>query len=523
MKRKGMSFIGLFLLVAISLVMAANIPKDTLVVASNTEIFKSFDPAVCFEVEPSIYVKNIYANLVTLKVINGAFKPMGDLAEKWEQAPDGKLWTFYLRKGARFANGDTVKASDVEYSFRRAIKLNKSPAWLFTDTLGLTEDSIKAVNDTTVTISTNGAPANVVLSVLAANIGGVVSEKEVKAHETSGDMGMAWLTDHSAGAGPYVLKEWKRKTQIVLTENKNYYGNQPSIKTILMRDIPEASDRYLLLKKGDVDVAWQITVEQAASLRDAKGGDVYLVSTPAQSLEYVAMNASWGPFKDVRVRQAVKYAIDYDAIINKVREGFAIKNQQFLAIGYFGYKESNPFTRDIAKAKKLLAEAGYPNGFEVEIVTNESEIRRAQAVVVQSNLADIGIKSNIVIMQAAQMYDKYRNQGLQIIVAGWGIDYPDADALAKPFADYTVKQLAWRNAWIDDKAAEMTAAASKEINEQKRAQIYYDLVKYWQENGPFAMLYQPIEYWGIRQDVKGYDKAFEGYNVHCDFTLIHKE
>jgi peptide/nickel transport system substrate-binding protein len=522
MKRKGMGLVGLFLLVAISFVAAANIPKDTLVLASNTEIFKTFDPGVCFEVEPSIYVKNIYANLVTLRVVNDAFTPVADLAEKWEQSQDGKVWTFYLRKGVKFANGDTVKASDVEYSYRRAIKLNKSPAWLFTDTLGLTEDSIKAVNDTTVTIATNGAPANVVLSVLAANIGGVLCEKEVKAHETNGDMGLAWLTDHSAGAGPYVLKEWRRKTQIALTVNKNYYGGQPAIKTILMRDVPEASDRYLLLKKGDVDVAWQITVEQAASLRDTKGGDVSLVSTPAQSLEYVAVNASWGPFKDVRVRQAIKYAIDYDAIINKVREGFAIKNQQFLAIGYFGYKESNPFTRDVAKAKKLLADAGYANGFEVEIVTNESEVRRAQAVVVQSNLADLGIKSSIVIMQAAQMYDKYRNQSLQMIVAGWGIDYPDADALAKPFADYTVKQLAWRNAWIDDKAAAMASAAGKEINEQKRAQIYYDLVKYWQDNGPFAMLYQPIEYWGIRKEVKGYEKAFEGYNVHCDFTLISK-
>jgi len=333
---------------------------------------------------------------------------------------------------------------------------------------------------------------------------------------------LAWLTDHSAGAGPYVLKEWKRKTQIALTVNKNYYGDTPAIKTILLRDMPEASDRYLSLKKGDVDVAYQITVEEAAGLRDNKDESVQLFTTPGQTLEYVAMNASWGPFKDARVRQAVKYAIDYDAIINKVREGFAIKNQQFLAIGYFGYKESNPFTRDVAKAKKLLADAGYPNGFEVEIVTNESEIRRAEAVVVQSNLADIGIKSNIIIMQAAQMYDKYRNQGLQMIVAGWGIDYPDADALAKPFADYTVKQLAWRNAWLDDKAASMASAAGKEINEKKRAQIYYDLVKYWQDNGPFAMMYQPIEFWGIGNDIKGFDKAFDGYNVHCDFTLISK-
>lgn len=496
------------------------IPKDTLVMANNTEIFITFDPGVCFEVLPSALLYNVYARLVNIEFKDGKFVPIPDIAESWEVANDGKTWTFHLRKGVVFDNGDPLKADAVVYSFQRAIKLQKSPAWLFTDVLGLTEESVTAVDDATVQIVTKGSPANEVLTVFAHSIGGILNPKVVKEHEVDGDMGQAWLTDHSAGAGPYTLKEWKRKIQLVLAANKNYWRGEPSLKTVMIQDIPEPTDRLLALQKGDIDVAWALTAEQAHSLKDVSG--VGLITTPAQTLEYVAMNSDWGPLKDKRVRQAVKYAIDYKAIIEKVREGFAIENQQFLPVGYFGYVENNPYSRDVEKAKMLMAEAGYADGFEVELVTNENDIRRQEAVVVQSNLADIGIKAEIVIMQASQMYAKYRQQGLQMIVAGWGVDYPDPNALANPFANYRVKQLAWRNVWYDDHAADLVEASSTEKDEKKRLQMYKALMDYWHENGPFAMLHQRIQYWGVRNEIKGYDKATEGYSVRFDLTKISK-
>jgi peptide/nickel transport system substrate-binding protein len=512
--------VGLVLFLIAPLAMAQRIPKDVLVVGDNTEVFISFDPAVAFEITSCSYVENVYANLTKIVMENGAFKTVPYVAERWEEGRDGKTWTFYLNKKAVFDTGAPVKASDVVYSLTRVITLNKSPAWLLSETLGLTVDGIKAVNDSTVTIVTNGAPANVVLSILGNSVGGIVNEKVVRSHEVNGDMGSTWLTDHSAGAGPYVIKEWKRKIQLVLMANSKYWRAAPAIKTVIIRDMPEATDRFLALKKGDVDIAWELTPEQAVSIQ--KSTDVSLETTPDQSMEYLGMNASWGPFKDVRVRTAVKYAIDYDAIVNKVREGFGVVNQQFLAVGYFGYKESNPYKHDVARAKKLLSDAGYPNGFEVELVTNEAEVRRSEAVILQSNLADVGIKVNIVVMQASQMYDKYRKQGLQMILASWGIDYPDADALANPFANHRVKQLAWRNVWLDDKAADMVEAAAQERDEAKRAKTYQDLTAYWQANSPFAMLFQPVRYWGISKAVKGYSEACAGFCVHYDLTKISK-
>jgi peptide/nickel transport system substrate-binding protein len=498
----------------------ATTPKDALVIGANTEIFITNDPGVSFEVLPNAIVQNIYAKLVSVVVKDKQFITVPGLAESWEVAPDGKTWTFHLRKGLVFADGDPLKADAVVYSFQRVLKLQKSPCWLFSDVLGLTEESIAAPDDYTVKIITNGAPSNVVLTMMGNTLSGVLNPKVVKEHEVDGDMGQVWLMDHSAGAGPYNLEEWDRKIKVVLKANKNYWQGEPRIKTIILQDIPEPTDQLLLLKKGDIDIAWDLTAEQANSLKG--GPDVSIVTTPGQSDEYVGMNAGWGPFKDVRVRQAVKYAIDYNAIIDKVMTGFAINNQQFLPVGYFGYVENNPYYQDIEKAKTLMAEAGYADGFDVEIVTNTTERRKTEAVVVQENLAKIGIRATINLMQASQMYAKFREQGLQIIVAGWGVDYPDADALSNPFANYRVKQLAWRCVWYDDYAADLTEAASKEINEDRRFQMYQDLTNYWHIYGPFAMMYQPIQFWGVRNEVKNYDKAAEGYSVHYDLTEVFK-
>jgi peptide/nickel transport system substrate-binding protein len=508
------------LLLSLTCITSATTPKDALVIGANTEIFITNDPGVSFEVLPNAIVQNIYAKLVSVVVKNKQFITVPGLAESWEVAPDGKTWTFHLRKGLVFADGDPLKADAVVYSFQRVLKLQKSPCWLFSDVLGLTEESITAPDDYTVKIITNGAPSNVVLTMMGNTLSGVLNPRVVKEHEVDGDMGQVWLMDHSAGAGPYNLEEWDRKIKVVLKANENYWRGAPKIKTVILQDIPEPTDQLLLLKKGDIDIAWDLTAEQANSLKG--GPDVSIVTTPGQTDEYVGMNAGWGPFKDVRVRQAVKYAIDYNAIIDKVMTGFAINNQQFLPVGYFGYVENNPYYQDIEKAKTLMAEAGYADGFDVEIVTNTTETRKTEAVVVQENLAKIGIRATINLMQASQMYAKFREQGLQMIVAGWGVDYPDADALSNPFANYRVKQLAWRCVWYDDYAADLTEAASKEINEDRRFQMYQDLTNYWHIYGPFAMMYQPIQFWGVRNEVKNYDKAAEGYSVHYDLTEIDK-
>jgi peptide/nickel transport system substrate-binding protein len=204
--------------------------------------------------------------------------------------------------------------------------------------------------------------------------------------------------------------------------------------------------------------------------------------------------------------------------------GEAVPLQTFVPVGYLGHNPAMPFKQDLAKARQLLSEGGYPNGFEVELTTSAPHPTRPDiAQVVQNELAKIGIKVKITQMAAGVMYSKYREQGLQMILAGWGVDYPDPDALAKPFADGTVKQLAWRNAWMDQRATDLTRQAMLERDTRRRVALYKELTELVLHKGAFVILYQTVNAWGIRTYVKGFEEAAAIGTMHFDFTKIRKE
>jgi len=500
---------------------SASIPKDTLVIGMNTEAFITCDPAQTNDPPLNAIIYHTYSKLIHVGYKDNKFTIEPELAESWEVASDNKTWTFHLRKDLTFANGDPLKADAVVYSYRRVLKLNKGIAYLFSNNLDLTEEDFTAPDDYTVQIVTSASPSNIVLNILGSSIvASVLNPKVVKEHEVDGDMGMAWLNEHSAGSGPYVLKEWDRNIKLVLVANENYWGEAPPIKNIIVQNIPESTDQLLLLKKGDIDVAFDLTTEQLIPLE--KSPDVHVVSNPQQGNQFLGMNMGWGPFQDVRVRQAVKYAIDYDAVMEVTYSGFAIRCQQFNIKGYFGYIEDNPYDYDVEKAKQLMAEAGYADGFDVEFVTSTEEYRKHAAVVLQENLAKIGIRTNIVTMQASQMYALFRQQGVNLIFAGWGGDYADPSGFANPYCNYRAKQIAWRLKWYDDYAADLVDAGNTEMNEDKRWQMYRDLTNYFQIYSPFAVIFQPLTLWGVRDEVKGWSDTVGGYSIHYDFTKTSK-
>ena len=501
----------------------AKTPEDALVIAANTEIFISLDPGVCYEVFPSRVVDACYDQLVGWKNVNESLEIVPELAKEWEISEDRKTYTFKLRD-AKFSNGDQVTAEDVVWSYKRYLKMEKPSVWLL-ESIGINkenaEKNIKLIDEKTVSLTFDAPYAeNIILGILTNNWASVINKDVALAHEVDGDMGEAWLTDHSAGAGQYVLDKWERNTKVLMSANKHYHGTAPKLKRIMIRDVPEASNQRLLIEKGDVDIAWGLTPQLLKEMEGKKSVDI--VTVPAHSNEYLAMNASWGPLKNRKVRQAIKYAINYDEIINDINAGYAMKVQGFVPKGYFGYVDRNPFEQDIKKAKKLLAEAGYPDGFEVEILTNQRETRKAEAAKVQADLKKIGIEAEVTIMQASQMYAKYRKQGHQLIVAGWGNDYADADNLAMAMASYKAKQLAWRCAWYDDYAADLAQEGRFEPNPDKREQIYEDLTKYWFLNGPFAMFYQSVDYWAVRSELNNFYQSAFGYSMTFDFGGISK-
>lgn len=525
MKRwtKLIILLGLVLMVS-SLGLGSRIPQDTLVVGVNTGIFITLDPAAVYEVVPGKYVDAMYAKLVKLVAEEGTIRPAPDLAESWEISEDGLTYTFSIRKDARFSNGDPVTADDVVWSIKRYLEMQSSSVWLL-EGIGINsenmDETIELIDDYTLSLTFDAPYAsNIVLGILSNQFSGAVNRRMIPDAELASDMGASWLTDNSAGAGAYVLVQWERNNMLVFEANPYYFGEEPALKRLLVKDVPEAASQRLQLERGDIDVAWNLTAQLFEEV--VKNPEVYGVVIPGHANEYLAMNTSWGPLQDPKVRLAIKYAINYDEIINDIMLGNALLVQGFVSKGYFGFVEDNPFYQDVEKAKELLTEAGYPNGFEVELMTNDTDTRKAEAEKIQADLALVGIRANIMILPGAQMYPKYRAQGHELVIAGWGNDYPDADNLAQAFANYDAGQLAYRNAWDDRYAVTLCDWGRFESNPDKREQIYKDLTEYWFYNGPFAMLWQSVEYWGVRSELKNFEEAAMGYGMLFDFTKLYK-
>jgi peptide/nickel transport system substrate-binding protein len=277
------------------------------------------------------------------------------------------------------------------------------------------------------------------------------------------------------------------------------------------------------VERGDIDVAWNLSPQMRQEIRTARTPGLNIVSVPAHTMTYMGMNAKYGPLAKEQVREAIRYAVDYKAILEGVMRGEAIPLQTFVPVGYLGHNPALPFKQDLNKAKQLLAEGGFPNGFDIELaVTAPHPTRVDIAQVIQNDLSKVGIKVKIVTAAAATVLQKYREQGLQLVIYGWGVDYPDPDALAKPFADGTIKQLAYRNAWVDPKASDLTKKAMLERDPRKRVALYKELTEYVAHKGPFVIFFQDTDNRVIRTYVRGFQEAAALASMHFDYTKISK-
>src|SRR2546426_2070941 len=331
---------------------------STLVIDRDTSDLISLDPAVLYEFSAVFATHNVYETLVKFEGTD-LTTPKPSLATSWDIKDAGTNWdvTFKLKSGVKFASGNPLTADDVVYSMQRAIKLNKSPAFLYTDIAGLKPESIKATDPSTVVVTMpKTSSTQTFLVILTFTIGGVIDSKEVKTKETAGDFGSAYLLDHSAGSGPFAVDHWTKNTEVLLKANPNYGGTKPALSAVLFKHVPEPANQQFALEKGDIDIANDLGSEQIAALQGKAG--VTTTSASSLLLVYVGMNAMVKPLDNVKVREALRTAVDYDGIIKDLLKGNGKKVQGIVPAGLAGYNESTPFPADVNKAKSLLHEAG---------------------------------------------------------------------------------------------------------------------------------------------------------------------
>ena len=488
-------------------------PADTLVIAKQIDDLISLDPAEAYELSGIEVLANSYDRLMRFEPTDvNALVP--GVAESATAGDDGRTFTFKIRAGQTFASGNPITANDAAWSLHRVILLEKTPVFLLSQ-LGWTKDNVKdmvtATDDSTlvVKIGVDFAPS-LVYALLGSVVGSVVDSKVAMEHETDGDMGNGWLKNNSAGSGAYVIKSWTPNDSVILEANPNYRGGVAALKRVVVRHIPEASAQRLALEKGDVDIADNLTPDQIAAV--AGNADIAVTTIPQALLYYIGLNTKMKELSDPKVRQALRYLIDYDGMANSFMKGAAQVHQSFWAEGFWASYNENPYTLDPEKAKALLAEAGYPNGFTLDLDAPNFAPFVNMAQSVQSTMAQGGVTVNIVSSEMAPMLTKYRAREHQALMVYWGPDYMDPHTNADGFVtniDNTDaatggKPLAWRNSWQDEELVKATAAAAQEADPAKREAAYIQLQKDVLDRGAFAIMFQSISQRADRANVKGY-------------------
>ena len=487
-------------------------PPDTIVMAKAIDDMLSLDPADGYGITDGDIIANTYDRIMRYEP-EDLNKLVGEVVESWTVSDDGKTFTFKVRPGQKFHSGNPVRAEDIAFSLRRVIALKKSPAFLVAQ-LGWTDnnvkDLVKATDDATLklTIAVNYG-SSLVLNILSTCVASVVDETEVMKHEVNGDLGNGWLKTHDAGSGPFILKSWTPNDSVVLEANRAYRLGAPKISRVILRHTPEAAAQRLLLEKGDADIARELTTDQIAGL--AGNPDIAVNTYPSGELWYMALNMKDERLANPKVREAIRYLIDYQGMAASFLKGQLIVHQSFWPSGLYASLEDNPFSLDPAKAKQLLTEAGYPNGFDIQMDTPNVSPMVEIAQSVQHTMAAAGIKVNLVQEDSKQVTMLMRARKEQIAILHWNPDYLDPHANAAVFASNTdnsdnppAKTLAWRVDWYIPELSAETAAAVEEKDADKRKQLYLDIQKKAQADGPLLVMFQSTKRIAARSNVKGF-------------------
>ena len=464
----------------------------------------SLDPATHFEAIGTAIINQLYEKLVTFEA-DDLTKPIPEIAESWELQNDGKTWIFHLRKGLLFSNGNPIKADDVVFSLRRVVTLKGKPSWLLTQ-FGITEKSVTKIDDATVQIVLGKQYApSVFFSCLTHPVAGIVDQVEATKHEANGDMGSAWLENHSAGSGRFVLTERTPGESAVLTANPNYQRKTAPIEQVILKNIQEPVEQAVLLENGNIDIAWDLQPDQVMRLEE--NPDIQIQNTPSFQLVYLAMNVKHEALGKSEVRDAIRYAIDYDGIIDFILQGVGEKIQTIIPKGLLGYNPAMPYNRNRQKAQQLLASAGYSGNLELELVTFDYSPWTDVALKIKSDLAKIGIRVKTVFQAAPQR--QFVSRDFQLYLGRWQFDYVDPDAVVKPFAhsdsagdDATVKLLPWFCNYVNLETSQLIDQAVQELDTQKREALYKNITDIMLDDGPFAILYTPMRQYGVRAEIR---------------------
>ena len=458
---------------------------------------QTMDPHNAADLTSASYAFAMYDQLVTSGTEEKDGKTVGrtdivepSLAESWDISEDGLTYTFKLRKDAKFTSGNDVNADAVLYSFERIQKAGEGGSLYELSHI----KSVEKVDDYTVKFTLS--EVNPVLLKYFATFTFSIVDPAIK------DKADDYLTTHSAGSGAFELKSWDPATGATFEANDEYWNGEPEADEIDIKYVAEASNRELMLKNKDVDVALDIPAKDVAELE--KNKDLVVSSESSNRIYYMGLNANYEPFDNAKVREAINYVVDQQKIIddilygqgNPLKSSISSKSPAFT-------DEYFKASYDLDKAKKLLAEAGYKDGFKFEVtVSTATQDYEDTAVLLQSELKKIGVDMKINLVAPAQYSELITAKKAPAFLGRY------TSLVNDPAYHYgfllDTKGASNYAAYSNKKVDALLKKGASTTDEKARQEIYNEVQQIVTADSPWIYLYESNLIAGLSKDVEGY-------------------
>ena len=497
----------------------------TLVVDKANEL-QGVDPGYNYEYAGWEVIANVYETLVTYDKTDPS-KFVGVLATSWTTSPDGLLYTFKLREGVKFSNGDPFDANAVKYSFDRVLKMNQAPVWILSQNLNL--DSVKIIDKYTVEMHLT-RPYAAFLATLSTMTASIVNPSVVEAHGgVVANSTNPWMDSNSAGTAPFVLQEWIRGDHLTLARNPTYWGAAPKLEKVVTYYKTSVQTRLVDLKSGFAQIA-TIDVNHVPDVQNIEGIKVQSFGL-ANHIDFIYMNTKTFPFNNALLRRAVVHAINYDAIMSGINKNLTVRYIGPFPKGMEGYDETiEPYKYDTELAKQLLAQAGYPEGKGLPTITFFYYSRDASipliAQEVQQDLANIGLDVNLLQSSIATYMNKIFTGPNGVPEMGWTewyADYPSPDDFVIPFANADFPPVGWNPAYYNNpRVTELYTKAPEVTDTAQRVAMYREITRIMTDDTPYAWLGQFTNYYVFRSNVHGiYNNVVLSPGLSLDYSTIY--
>ena len=475
---------------------------------------------------------NIFDRLVDVEVgTDGNSKIVPSLAESWDISDDGLEYTFHLRQGVKFHNGNDFTAEDVAYTFHRMLTVEGGVNTEFIDQIkgadellaGETDtlEGVEVVDDYTIKVTLKEPFAGFLASISSPG----VSIYDSEATEAAGDQfGMDPAV--TVGTGPFEFSSWSFNNQLVLTRNEDYWKGASGLPGVVIKIIPDTETQSMMFESGELDI---LDLDYAADSVD-RFTETYpdqIVQGPRVGIVYFTMNFNKEPFQDVRVRKAVQMSIDRQAILDALYGGRGQVEQGIFPHGLIGFNpDQEEIKYDPEAAKALLAEAGYADGFTMELAADSSasDTMTMALEIVSDQLAEVGIRAEIKNYDESTWLETRKSGELGSFISTWSADYNDPDNFIYTFFGNEEKTRIRSINYPDTEVMERVAKARTIVNEDERLAEYKALEeKIIHEDAAWVPMFSRLHLFAVSKRVQGFAPLWSGLSDQLFYNISLSE